>query len=148
MPKNTNSILAAFIAIILAGAMSPQTNSSTRTSAFKLECKFIQGFFQGNGYTYLISDDHQNVRLLSASEVANGTELITKENADQVVVSRGNQMITFADARLEATEGTLYLERLDLATMTSTTLTIENLNSSKPSLERNASKCRRLTARP
>jgi len=147
MPKKPNPILAAFIAIILAGAISPQTNSSARAGAFKIECKFIQGFFKDNGYTYLISDDHQNVRLLSASEIVNGTELITKENADLVVVSRGNQMITFADARLEATEGTLYLERLDLATMTSTTLTIENLDSSKPSLERNASKCRRLTSR-
>ena len=83
---------------------------------------------------------------MTASEVASGIESITKENADLVVVYRGNQTISFADARLKATEGTLYLERLDLATMTSTTLTIEDLDSSKPSLERDASKCRHLTA--
>ena len=146
MPKNTNPILAAFIALILAGAMSPQTNSSPRADTFEIECKFIEGFFQGNGYKYSISHNHQHVRLLSALEVVNGSESITEENADLVVISSGNQMITFADARLEATEGTLYLERLNLATMTSTTLTIEKLDGSKPSLERNASRCRRLTA--
>ena len=146
MPKNTNPILAAFIGLILAGAMSPQTNSSTTANTFEIECKFIGGFFQGNGYKYLISNNHQHVRLLTASEVANGIELITEENADLVVISSGNQIITFADARLEATEQTLYLERLNLATMTSTTLTIAKLDSSKPFLERDASKCRRLTA--
>ena len=139
--------MAAFIALILTGAMSQQTNSSARAGEFKIECKFTDGFFQGNGYTYSISDDHQHVRLLTASEVASGIESITEENADLVVISSGKQIITFADARLEATEGTLYLERLDLATMTSTTLTIEKLDSSKPSLERNASKCRHLTDR-
>ena len=146
MLQNTNPILAAFIALILAGVISPQANSSTTASTFEIECRFIEGFFQGNGYTYSISDNLQNVRLLTASEVASGIESITKENADLVVVYRGNQTISFADARLKATEGTLYLERLDLATMTSTTLTIEDLDSSKPSLERDASKCRHLTA--
>ena len=146
MPKSTNTIVATFIALILAGAMSPHSTSSARTGTFKIECKFSEGFFRGNGYTYSISDNLQNTRLLTASEVASGIESITKENADLVVVYRGNQTISFADARLKATEGTLYLERLDLATMTSTTLTIENLDSSKPSLERDASKCRHLTA--
>ena len=144
MLQNTNPILAAFIALILAGVISPQANSSTTATTFEIECRFIEGFFQGNGYKYSISGDHQHIKLLAASEVVSGVESITEENADLVVVSSGNQIITFADARLEATEGTLYLERLDLATMTSTTLTIENLNSSKPSLERNASTCHRL----
>ena len=146
MPKNTNPILVTLIALILSGTMSPHSTSSARAGTFKIECKFSEGFFQGNGYTYSISDNLQNVRLLTASEVASGIESITKENADLVVVYRGNQTISFADARLKATEGTLYLERLDLATMTSTTLTIEDLDSSKPSLERDASKCRHLTA--
>ena len=144
MPQNANPILATFIALILAGTMSLHSNSTTRTGTFKIKCTFSEGFFQGNGYNYLISSDHQHVRLLAASEVTNGVELITEENADLVIISSKNQMITFADTRLEATEGTLYLERLDLATMRSTTLTIENLDSSKPSLERDASTCRRL----
>ena len=144
MLKKTKPILATFIALILTGATKSLTNSSARAGTFKIECKFSEGFFQGNGYKYSISDDHQHVRLLAASEIVNGTESITKENADLVVISSKNPIITFADARLEATEGTLYLERLDLATMTSTTLTIENMDSSKPSLESDASKCRRL----
>ena len=65
---------------------------------------------------------------MAASEIVNGVESITKENTDLVIISSKKIIITFADAGLEATKGTLYFERLDLATMTSTTLTIENLD--------------------
>ena len=46
MPKNVNPILATFIALILAGAMSSQTNSSTTASIFETECTFVEGFFK------------------------------------------------------------------------------------------------------
>ena len=46
MPKSTNTIVATFIALILAGAMSPHSTSSARTGTFKIECKFSEGFLR------------------------------------------------------------------------------------------------------
>ncbi len=134
------------LALLLFGAAGHQSRSSPAANKFIVECRFIQGFFRGNGYRYLISNDLQHVRLLASLEIGGGGEAIIRENVDLVVISAGNQLITFADPRLHATEGTLYLERLNLETMTSTTLTIENINSTKPSLERDPSNCKRFNA--
>ena len=112
-----------------------------RTSTV-VECVFIDGFFKGNGFIYQINQDPINIRLLKAFEISDsGVKSNFDENADMKLISSENQVFSFADTRLQEEEGIVYLERLDLNAMTSTTLTIEQINGSEKIVETNLSKC-------
>ena len=112
-----------------------------RTSTV-VECVFIDGFFKGNGFIYQIHQDPINIRLLKAFEISDsGVKSNFDENADMKLISSENQVFSFADTRLQEEEGIVYLERLDLNAMTSTTLTIEQINGSEKIVETNSSKC-------
>ena len=112
-----------------------------RTSTV-VECVFIDGFFKGNGFIYQINQDPINIRLLKAFEISDsGVKSNFDENADMKLISSENQVFSFADTRLQEEEGIVYLERLDLNAMISTTLTIEQINGSEKIVETNLSKC-------
>ena len=103
---------------------------------------FIDGFFKGNGFIYQINQDPINIRLLKAFEISDsGVKSNFDENADMKLISSENQVFSFADTRLQEEEGIVYLERLDLNAMTSTTLTIKQINGSEKIVETNLSKC-------
>ena len=82
---------------------------------------------------------------MKAFEISNsGVKSNFDENADLKLISNKDQVISFADTRLME-EGIIYLERLDLNAMTSTTLTIEKINGSEKIVETNSSKCRSIS---
>ena len=111
-----------------------------------VECVIVDGFFKGNGFIYKINQDPTNIRLLKAFEISDsGVKSNFDENADMKLLSNENQVLSFADTRLQEEEGIIYLERLDLNAMTSTTLTIENINGSEKIVETNSSKCRTIS---
>lgn len=111
-----------------------------------MECVFIDGFFKGNGFIYEINQDPTTIRLLKAFEISDsGVKSNFDENADMKLISNENQVISFADTRLQEEEGIIYLERLDLNAMTLTTLTIEQINGSEKIVETNSSKCRTIS---
>ena len=82
--------------------------------------------------------------MLEGTEIS-GRELIRfNKNADMAFLSNDNDPLTLADAPLQEQDGILYLGRLKLKTMRSTTPTIKNLTTSKPNPEKDASRCRYL----
>ena len=108
-----------------------------------VECVFIGGDFKGNGYIYEINENRTNVRLLEAFEILNnGTRINFNENADMLVISNKNHVLTFADTRLREEQGIVYTEELDLNSLTSTTLTTEIVEGSEKVTETDSSKCR------
>ena len=60
------------------------------------------------------------------------------------LIANENQVFSL-DTRLQEEDGIIYLERLDLNTMTSTTQTIEQINGSEKIVETNSSKCRAIS---
>ena len=111
-----------------------------------MECVFIGGFFKGNGFIYEINQDPITIRLLKAFAISDSSVKSNfDENADMKLISNENQVISFADTRLQEEKGIIYLKRLDLSAMTSTTLTIEQINGSEKIVETNSSKCRTIS---
>ena len=112
-------------------------------SASAVKCVFVDGFFKGNGFIYKTNQDRTKIRLLKAFEITeDGTINQFNENADMTFLSNENEMLSFADTRLQDVEGIIYMEKLDLNAMTSTTLTIENVDGAEQVIETNSSKCR------
>ena len=56
-------------------------------------------------------------------------------------ISNENDVLTFADTRLQDVEGIIYQEKLDFNMMTSTTLTIEKVDGLEQVIETDSSKC-------
>ena len=83
---------------------------------------------------------------MKAFEISDsGVKSNIDENADLKLIPNKDQVISFADTRLMEEEGIIYLERLNLNAMTSTTLTIEQINGSEKIVETNSSKCRTIS---
>ena len=107
-----------------------------------VKCVFINGFFKGNGFIYKINQDRTKIRLLKAFEITeDGTNSHFNENADMTFLSNENEILSFADTRLQDSEGIIYIEKLNLSAMTSTTLTIEKVDGANQVIESNSSKC-------
>ena len=135
---------------LVSGCLGTQLDrhvlAALKWSSMVLECVFIDGFFKGNGFMYKINQDPINIRLLKAFEISDsGVKSHFDENADMKLIANENQVFSFLDTRLQKEEGIIYLERLDLNTMTSTTQTIEQINGSEKIVETNSSKCRALS---
>ena len=108
-----------------------------------MECVFIGGDFKGNGFIYEINKNRTSVRLLKAFETSeSGVRSNFDENADMLFISNENEVLTFADTRLEKEQGIVYTEKLDLNALTSTTLTVEIVEGSEKIIETDSSKCR------
>ena len=108
-----------------------------------VECVLIGGDFKGNGFIYEINENRTNVRLLKAFETSeSGVRSNFDENADMLFISNENEVLTFADTRLEKEQGIVYTEKLDLNALTSTTLTVEIVEGSEKIIETDSSKCR------
>ena len=132
----------------LGSQLDRHVRAAPKRSSTVVECVFIDGFFKGNGFIYEINQDPINIRLLKAFELSDsGVKSNFDENADMKSISYENQVLSFADTRLQEEEGIIYLERLDLNAMTSTTLTIEQINGSEKIVETNSSKCRIISPR-
>ena len=107
-----------------------------------VECVFTDGFFKGNGFIYKINQDRTKIRLLKAFEATeDGAISHFEENVDLTFISHENGMLSFADTRLQDNEGTVYLEKLDFISMTSTTFTVEKVGGVDRVVETNLSKC-------
>ena len=112
-------------------------------SATIVEFVFIDGDFKGNGFIYEINNNRTKVRLLKAFEASkSGMRNNFDENADMLFISNENEVLTFADTRLEKEQGIVYTEKLDLNALTSTTLTVEIVEGSEKIIETDSSKCR------
>ena len=116
--------------------------AAPKRSTSVVKCVVVDGFFKGNGLIYKINQDRTKIRLLKALEMReDGTISNFNENADMTFLSNENEVLTFADTRLQDVEGIIYLEKLDLSTMTLTTLTIEKVDGAEQVTEKNSSKC-------
>ena len=116
--------------------------AAPKGSTSVVECVFVDGFFKGNGFIYKINQDRTKIRLLKAFEISeDGTISNFNENADMTFISNENDVLTFADTRLQDVEGIIYQEKLDFNTMTSTTLTIEKVDGLEQVIETDLSKC-------
>ena len=134
------------VSVCLGSQVGRHVRATPKRSSTVVECVFIDGFFKGNGFIYEINQDPITIRLLKAFEISDsGVKSNFDENADMKLISNENQVISFADTRLQEEEGIIYLERLDLNAMTSTTLTIEQINGSEKIVETNSSKCRTIS---
>ena len=130
------------VSVYLVTQLDRHVRAAPKRTSTVVECVFIDGFFKGNGFIYQINQDPINIRLLKAFEISDsGVKSNFDENADMKLISSENQVFSFADTRLQEEEGIVYLERLDLNAMTSTTLTIEQINGSEKIVETNLSKC-------
>ena len=108
-----------------------------------MECVFTGGDFKGNGFIYKINKSRTSVRLLEAFEISeSGNRRSFYENADMFFISYENEVLAFADTRLEMEEGIVYTEKLDLSTLTSATLAIDTNKDSEEIIATNSSKCR------
>lgn len=133
------------VSLLLHSTVFSRVTASPQVRTTIVECSFIKGLFKGNIFKYSISDDFQRVRLLTVTEVGGQSAITYQEDYDLFVVSSQDQVITFADPRLVDSEGILYLERLNLDTMRSSTITVENIDSKSPSLDRDPSVCKRIS---
>ncbi len=134
------------VSACLGSQLDRHVRATPKRSSTVVECVFSDGFFKGNGFIYEINQDPITIRLLKAFEISDsGVKSNFDENADMKLISNENQVISFADTRLQEEEGIIYLERLDLNAMTSTTLTIEQINGSEKIVETNSSKCRTIS---
>ena len=116
--------------------------AAPKESTSVVECVIVDGFFKGNGFIYKINQDRTKIRLLKAFEISeDGTISNFNENADMTFISNENDVLTFADTRLQDVEGIIYQEKLDFNTMTSTTLTIEKVHGLEQVIETDLSKC-------
>ena len=116
--------------------------ATPKRSPSAVKCVFVNGFFKGNGFIYKINQDRTKIRLLKAFETAeDGRISHFNENSDMTFLSNENEILSFADTRLQDVEGIIYIEKLDLSAMTSTTLTIEKVDGAEQVIETNSSKC-------
>ena len=68
-------------------------------------------------------------------------QLATSTKSRYDIYFNENDVLTFADTRLQDVEGIIYQEKLDFNTMTSTTLTIEKVDGLEQVIETDLSKC-------
>ena len=116
--------------------------AATKRGDLVVECVFVDGFFKGNGFIYEINKDRTKIRLLKAFEaIEDGAISHFEENVDLTFLSNEKGILSFADTRLEDTEGTVYLEKLEFSSMTSTTFTVEKAGGVDRVVETNLSKC-------
>ena len=116
--------------------------AAPKRSTSVVKCVVVDGFFKGNGFVYEINQDRTKIRLLKALEMReDGTISNFNENADMTFLSNENEILSFADTRLQDVEGIVYVEKLDLSAMTSTTLTIEKDDGAEQVIETDSSKC-------
>ncbi|WP_413441193.1 hypothetical protein [Synechococcus sp. MIT S1220] len=119
--------------------------AAPKRSTTVVECVLIDGDFKGNGFIYEINNNRTKVRLLKAFETSkSGVRSNFDENADMLFLSNENEVLTFRDIRLQKEQGIIYTEKLDLNTLTSTTLTIEIVEGSEQIIETDSSKCRNI----
>lgn len=134
------------VSVCLGSQLDRHVRATPRRSSTVVECVFIGGFFKGNGFIYEINQDPITIRLLKAFAISDSSVKSNfDENADMKLISNENQVISFADTHLQEEKGIIYLKRLDLNAMTSTTLTIEQINGSEKIVETNSSKCRTIS---
>ena len=139
-------LISSFLApLLLHSTVFSQVLASPKVTSSIIECSFVEGLFKDNVFKYSISDDFRHVRLLTVTEVGGQSDITYQEDYDLFVVSSHDKVITFVDPRLADSEGILYLERLNLSTMRSSTITVESIDSKSPSLEKDPSICKRIT---
>ena len=133
------------IAVCLRIQPDHHVEAAPKRSSTVVECVFIDGDFKGNGFIYKINNNRTKVRLLKAFETSeSGVISNFDEKADMLFISNENKIITSANTRLEEEQGVIYREKLDLNTLTSTTLTIEINDGSEKIIEIHSSKCRNI----
>ena len=133
--------------LLVSGCLGIQfdrhVQAAPKKSTSAVKCVIVDGFFKGNGFIYKIKQDRTKIRLLKAFEITEDGAIIQfNENAEMTFLSNENEMLSFADTRLQDVEGIIYMEKLDLNAMTSTTLTIEKVDGAEQVIETNSSKCR------